>query len=59
MGVPGVINVPLLVVVFEYAQKDIEQSRVIQKAHDRFDLLWAARREADWSGNCRMLVPLH
>jgi phenylacetate-CoA ligase len=39
------INVPLLVVVFEYAQEHIAQFKVIQKARDQFDVLWVARHE--------------
>ena len=39
------INVPLLVVVFEYAQEHIEQFKVIQQGRDRFDVLWVARHE--------------
>jgi phenylacetate-CoA ligase len=39
------INVPLLVVVFEYAQEHIEQFKVIQRGRDRFDVLWVARHE--------------
>ena len=40
-----VINVPLLVVVFEYAQEHIEQFKVIQQGRDRFDVLWVARHD--------------
>ena len=40
-----VINVPLLVVVFEYAQEHITQFKVIQRATNRFDVLWVARHD--------------
>ena len=40
-----VINVPLLAVVFEYAQEHIAQFKVIQKERDRFDVLWIARHD--------------
>jgi phenylacetate-CoA ligase len=40
-----VINVPLLVVVFEYAQEHIAQFKVIQKGSDSFDVLWVARHD--------------
>lgn len=40
-----VINVPLLVVVFEYAQEHISQFKVVQKAAGRFDVFWVARHD--------------
>lgn len=45
-----VINVPLLVVVFEYAQEHIVEFKVIQKEGCHFDILWVARhnRAADY-----------
>ncbi|MCB9357633.1 MAG: phenylacetate--CoA ligase family protein [Calditrichaeota bacterium] len=39
------INVPLLVVVFEYAQEHISQFKVIQTAPDVFDVQWVARHD--------------
>ena len=40
-----VVNTPLLVVVFEYAQEHIVQFRVIQKSVDHFVVLWVARHD--------------
>ena len=40
-----VINVPLLVVVLEYAHEHITHFKVIQKESDRFDVLWVARHD--------------